>query len=132
MSQIPCIRSMPICEFFWERVSYPCMVIERRSVVEPEVQKQARVGYWADLCCPICCYCPVSMTWTQTWTWTLLQLENREGGVVSSCLPHFLPSTPALIGNLGGPVYLHGRNAARLYLYFHGAFSAVLHYIAFP
>lgn len=31
-----------------------------------------------------------------------------ERGVVSSCLPHFLPSTPALIGNLGGPVYLHG------------------------
>lgn len=35
-------------------------------------------------------------------------VEDREGGVVSSCLPHFLPSTPVLIGNLGGPVYLHG------------------------
>lgn len=35
-------------------------------------------------------------------------VKEREGGVVSSCLPHFLPSTPALIGNLGGPVYLHG------------------------
>lgn len=32
----------------------------------------------------------------------------EKGGVVSSCLPHFLPSTQALIGNLGGLVYLHG------------------------
>lgn len=34
--------------------------------------------------------------------------EERERGVASSCLTHFLPSTPALIGNLGGRVYLHG------------------------
>lgn len=39
---------------------------------------------------------------------SLQERRTEKGGVVSSCLPHFLPSTPALIGNLGGPVYLHG------------------------
>lgn len=39
---------------------------------------------------------------------SLQDWRKRERGVVSSCLHHFLPSTPALIGNLGGPVYLHG------------------------
>lgn len=40
-----------------------------------------------------------------TWAWTA---GVREGGAAYSCLPHFRPSTPDLIGNLGGPVYLHG------------------------
>lgn len=50
---------------------------------------------------------PLSIPWTPTRTFAGVQ-ERRKRGVVPSCLPHFLPSTPALIGNLGGRVYLHG------------------------